>query len=314
MASGRRRSWSSGGGTRRGNRASVGTFVFALVASIVGPRQAARADEITPMLARETAHADAEGQLSELVAALTAPDQRKVSGLYLAFDSSTTDVFSLPACDDDGDYVVVLTEALLRLAESLALAQATDELRGTHVVDGYGALLARATVSGARGPLPGGHAAPLPAPPDEAVAGVAPFGKERAVGERAHTLFKDLLLWLVAGEVAHVIAGDFTCPHPTAAHEHADETWTPEEHLTALSGARSRMGDQTRADAWATVSLLALGRSESAPLGFLDLLAPVEHVGGGQERIWYLAIHPGSAFRTRALKTAAAAWREAGAP
>ena len=305
------------GGCRTSWCAKVVTVAFATF--LAAAEQVARADEITPMLLRESAHDDATGELLALLAALTAPEQRKIEGLYLAFDPSTTEVASLPACDDDGDYVVVMTEGLLRLAESVSFAKASDDVRGSHIIDDYGALLARpqsvtgASISESR------PVAPLPPPPSSKAASVAALGRAPAGGappvvERAHAIFQDLLLWLMAAEVAHVLAGDYSCPNPTAAHEHADEVWTPSEHVAAIVSARSRMGHQARADAWATTSLLALGRPYAAALAWLDVLAPIERTRGGGERVWYLAVHPNTPDRASTVRSAAEAWRLQQAP
>ena len=85
-----------------------------------------------PAAALAIARRTATEVLSALVARLSADDKRKLVGIYVAFDESATDINALAACDDDGDYVVVVSDAFLRLARTVAAAQATDEIFGTH--------------------------------------------------------------------------------------------------------------------------------------------------------------------------------------
>src|SRR5580692_529505 len=74
-------------------------------------------------LLRGTVRAEFESFLIRLPVAL----RRKLVGAYLAFDDSLTDIDSMIGCDDDGDYVVVVTDALLGVASFVGKAEAADE-------------------------------------------------------------------------------------------------------------------------------------------------------------------------------------------
>src|SRR5258706_11897569 len=98
--------------------------ILGLVASAVAPI-AARADApIAPALATPTARAYVEGELRALVKALPASARARVTGLYVAFEANPNDANALAACDDDGDYVIVITDAMLTLVDFVAQAEA----------------------------------------------------------------------------------------------------------------------------------------------------------------------------------------------
>jgi hypothetical protein len=290
----------------RRERRAVGRALVAglglYLGSGIGSGSDARAGEVAPWLADGTAREAAQGELSGLILALDEEEQHKTEGVYAAFEPSLTDLAAMPACDDDGDYVVVLSDGLLRLAESVAFAEASDELRGTHLIERYGALLARSQAT---------LAPPLPPPTTPPTPPTTTAPSSQALEETATRLYLDLLSWLVADELAHVLAGDLVCPHPTAAHEQADDTWTPREHAAAVASAASRMRDQPSADAWATRSLLERGRSEAAVVAWLLVLLPLEraHPAGGLP--WVVALHPDTAQRLNSVRSVADAWRHA---
>jgi hypothetical protein len=124
--------------------ARVAMFLAVMSADGVAHAQA----DPAPAAAMAAARGTAKEALSALVARLSTDDKRKLVGIYVAFDDSATDVNALAACDDDGDYVVVVSDALLHLARTVAAAQATDETFGTHKVDEYAAFLAGSQAQG----------------------------------------------------------------------------------------------------------------------------------------------------------------------
>ncbi len=205
----------------------------------------------------------------------------------------------MPACDDDGDYVVVLSRGLLDLVRDVAYADASDRLRGTRLLPAYGALLARAQQPGAR---------PLPSTGEANHAG----GAADATIAVAQAFVDDALGWLVADEVAREVSGEVMCPRPTATRERGDDDWTPSERAEALARAPARMtaGRGPAADAWATARLLARGGSEVPAAEVLDALAPLEEAHPRGETWGYLALHPGSRERADALRVGGWEWRE----
>jgi len=259
--------------------------------------QVARADEVAPRMAELSTHDAVSMELAELVTALSPAEQKKLAGAYVAFNADEAAVDALPACDDDGDYVVVVSDGLLRLAEAVAYAAASDRTRGTQLVEAYGALLARAQTP-----------AMLPLPPPVAKLPSGPATAPTLDGD-ARALFLDLIAWLVADEVGHVIAGDIVCPHPTAERERADDTWTSTEHDAALGSAPQHMQQAARVDTWATEAMLARGRSEMGAVAWLVVLAAVEQAKATGRLSSYLALHPGSTHRVEALRAAADEWR-----
>src|SRR5512140_3287443 len=124
------------------------SLATALLALAVSPAHAE--PPIAPGLATATTHAFVEGELRAVVQALPASARARVTGLYVAFDANPNDASILAACDDDGDYVVALTDAMLTLIDAVAQAQASDEVARTHKRDDYAAFLAKEQTRGAR--------------------------------------------------------------------------------------------------------------------------------------------------------------------
>ena len=128
-------------------RSPVALFlaVACTFATFGGPARAQSTDA-APALALPAAHREATDELRALVGRLPPEARRRLTGIYVAFDTSLTDVGSLAACDDDGDYVVVISDALLGVADFVAQAKATDEVFWTHKLDEYAAFLAELVV------------------------------------------------------------------------------------------------------------------------------------------------------------------------
>jgi hypothetical protein len=256
------------------------------------------ADEVTPGLANQTIQDDAEDELLTLMRSLEPAEQRALQGIYVAVDPSTTDPLALPACDDDGDYVVVVSRAMLELVQQVAYTDASDRLRSTHLRGAYGPLLARAQLPGA--PL-------LPPPP----APLAPEMTAVPLAEATDAFAHDALAWLVADEVAHALAGDVVCPHPTVTHEHADDEWTPEEHAMALELAPARMKGMAASDASATSRVLAAGRSDVPAIELLTVLAAFEDARPEGAAWTYLTLHPHASERAETVRQTERRWQGA---
>jgi hypothetical protein len=213
----------------------------------------------------------------------------------VAFDPSVTDVGARIGCDDDGDYVVVVTLALLRLATFIAKAEAMDETFGTHKLDEYSTFLAAAEPPGVR-PLPppvGFFDAPASRPAPIALASVR---------------FREMVAAILAHELTYLVRGDLVCPNPTATHERGDDVWTQRENERSLAWALAWY-TSTRvvaADGDATRLLLDRGLTE---VGCLAWLRAVE---GVEPPLWtYLRLHPDAPARAEAVRRAADDWRRA---
>jgi hypothetical protein len=190
-----------------------------------------------PRLALAGLHRETEAELRELVAHLPGDMQERLTGLYVAFDDTPADLGALAACDDDGDPVVVVTDALLVLTDHVGWGAAVDEsvlssaacrgevcTKNSSRLDAYASLLAR---------TPRGAPRLLPPPPgffDRSAEGAPPM-------ERVGEIRAQAISGLVARELAHHILGHLACPHPTPTRELGDDVWTASERARALAAA-----------------------------------------------------------------------------
>jgi hypothetical protein len=169
----------------------------------------ARADELAPELLTEELHEKARRELRVLEATLDEADRRKLVGTYVAFDPSASDPLAMAACDDDGDSVVVVSEAMLRLVDDVAHAESDDEATGTHRLEEHAAFLAASQLPGRRLlPPPPGFYAPLR-------------------GTSCEERLREALAFVLAPELERLRAGDLVCPHPTAPRSTATTPGPP---------------------------------------------------------------------------------------
>lgn len=273
-------------------RVLVLAFAALTAAPFAASPSAARADEIAPELETLELRQKAEAETKKLVAGLAPPDQRRLAGVYLAFDSSPSDPSAMVACDDDGDYVIVLSDAMLRLVSTVARAQSYDEATRGRNVEDYAAFIARVQVPGRR---------LLPPPPG--------FFTGQLSGATHDTRLREALSFVIARELTHLRGGDLVCAHPTATHEAGDDAWTSSEQRRAIEGAASIYpGRAVQRDVEATTRILDAGRSEDGALGLLRFFAQLEverAVHTSRFVPTYLAQHPASAQRAASVLSAA---------
>ncbi len=273
-------------------RVLVLAFAALTAAPFAASPSAARADEIAPELETLELRQKAEAETKKLVAGLSPPDQRRLAGVYLAFDSSPSDPSAMVACDDDGDYVIVLSDAMLRLVSTVARAQSYDEATRGRNVEDYAAFIARVQVPGRR---------LLPPPPG--------FFTGQLSGATHDTRLREALSFVIARELTHLRGGDLVCAHPTATHEAGDDAWTSSEQRRAIEGAASIYpGRAVQRDVEATTRILDAGRSEDGALGLLRFFAQLEverAVHTSRFVPTYLAQHPASAQRAASVLSAA---------
>jgi len=262
-----------------------------LAMAIVAPRTA-RADDVAPELETLDLHQKAQAEAKKLISTLPANDQRRLTGLYVAFDASPSDPSAMVACDDDGDYVIVITDAMLRLASIVARAQSYDEANASHSVEDYAGFIARSQLPARR---------LLPPPPG--------FYTAQKPGTNHETRLREALSFVVAGELTRFRAGDLVCPHPTATHENGDDEWTASEQRRALERAASIYpAHAPERDIEATTRVLEGGHSEQGALGLLRFFAQLElerSVHAPRFFSTYWVQHPASVPRIAAVKTAA---------
>ena len=143
-------------------RIALAAAAVAAIALSAGP---ASADEVAPELEPSDLREIARTELKRIVATLPANDQKRLVGVYAAFHSDASDPFALAACDDDGDYVVVISDAMLRLGANVARAQSYDDANTSRKIEDYAAYVARTQIPGRRlvPPPPGFYTAELAA-------------------------------------------------------------------------------------------------------------------------------------------------------
>ena len=247
--------------------------------------RAAQADEIAPELETLALRQQTQAETNKLVSGLAAKDRRRLTGLYVAFDPNPNDPSAMVACDDDGDYVIVVTDAMLRLISFIARAESDDELDGSHNVEDYAAFLSQSQVPGRR---------LLPPPPG--------FFTAQRSATMQDTRLREMLAFLVARELSHLRAGDLVCPHPTATHESGDDEWTGSEQRRAIVTAASVYpGPAAARDIEATNRVLDSGRSEVGALGLLRFFAHANRF-----LPTYLVQHSSTVARIAAVKQAVA--------
>lgn len=257
------------------------------------PARAALADEVAPELEGADLRVMAQAELKRLASAMAAGDRSRLAGLYVAFDASVSDPVAQVACDDDGDYVVLLSDAMLRLLTHVARAASYDEANASRKIEEYAGFVARSQVPGRRllPPPPGFYVAEKPA---------------STYDER----FDEALAFVLARELAHLRAGDLVCPRPTVTKESGDDVWTSAEQRRAVELAITVYpGPQLERDTEATARVHSSGRTERGALALLRFFAQLEverrAVGGFSPS--YLARHPSPALRADAVKRAAEA-------
>lgn len=269
------------------------TLAMAVLAPAVSvTERTARADEVAPELETLDLRQKAQTEAKKLLGALPANDQRRLTGLYLAFDPSPSDPSAMVACDDDGDYVIVITDAMLRLASIVARAQSYDDVNGSRSIEDYAGFIARSQLPARR---------LLPPPPG--------FYTAQKAGTTHDVRLREAIAFVVARELTHFRAGDLVCPHPTATHENGDDEWTSSEQRRALERASSIYpGRATERDIEATTRVLDAGHSEQGALGLLRFFNQLElerTIHAPRFFSTYWALHPSAVARTAAVKTAA---------
>lgn len=258
-----------------------------VVAAVFFFARGAAADEVAPALEGADLRVRADLLLRALVAAKPEP---KLRGLYAAFDPSVSDPKALAACDDDGDYVIVLSDAMLRLASFVARVAKDDETNATHKLDDYADFLVHNQTRGKR-LLPPAAGAYAP--------GVDLRNQER---------WNEIVLFLYARELAHLRAGELVCPNPTTTKERGDDEWTLAEQTAAADGAKKLYpGKQLERDEDAVAELHALHQDETGALTLLHFFARFEATAAvtpAHAIPTYLTTHPRSAWRAARIEAA----------
>ena len=255
-----------------------------------------------PALALPNAHRVTNALVRGLAGALPAASRAGLVGVYAAFDEAALDPYALIACDDDGDYAVVVSDAMLVLVDFVAQAAARDEAEGEDAgktngtrVAAYAAFFAAEQRHGAR----------VVAPP-AGFSSATRAHEEELTAARAERAFRAILASIVAHELAHAALGHITCAAPTATRERNDDVWSDAERVASLRAAagvysRERVLRAERSATWMLEAALE-GDADAAfagALAWLDFATRVE-ARGAAALVTYLRHHPASATR-RAL-------------
>jgi hypothetical protein len=260
-----------------------------LVLILVAIARPARADEVAPELEQIDLRARAEMEEKKLFGRLSSADQKRLGGLYVAIDDDVADPIAMVACDDDGDDVIVLSDALLRLAWNVAVAASYDEASPARRLESYATFLARSQLPGRR---------LLPPPPGTFVAAKP--------AETRTERFREIVSFIVARELAHFRAGDLACPKPTATREAGDDVWTSaERRAAALTAPRVYPGRASERDDEAMRRVLDVGLGAEGALAWLRFFSQFEVdrvIATGRFEPSYLKLHPGSGARLAAVR------------
>lgn len=268
------------------SRGSCAGVLLLLLLSFLTP--VAFADEVAPELEGSDLRVRAQLELRRVFIALPPADQRKLTGMYVAFDSSVSDPIAQVACDDDGDYVVLLSDAMLRLVSFVARAETHDEVTGDKRLRDYAAFLARSQTAGRR---------LLPPPPGF-------FAARGAWSPEVYEArLNETLSFVVAGELARARRGDLVCPKPTPTKESGDEVWSVGESRKAAEVAAKVYPGADSRDVDAITSALDVGYSERGAFALLHFFTELE-IQSTSFLPTYLLHHPRSAARKVAVAEA----------
>lgn len=272
-------------------RLILASVILAPILALVGGT--ARADDLTPALDTAAYRATADEAFAKLLTVLPTRERAKLIGAYVAHDDDAADPVAQAACDDDGDGVVVVSDAMLRLLADVARATSFDEISGSRRVEEYAEYLARVQIPGRR----------LLPPP-------AGFYVAQTAGSSESERFREAVAFVVARETAHLVAGDLRCPHPTATREHGDHVWTEAERRKARETADVLYpGRAAERDGEATTWLVNGGRGEAGALGLLRFFATVEvqrTTNATRFEPTYLRTHPSANTRIMTVRGSAA--------
>jgi len=257
--------------------------LLALVLVVAGSLfvRPAVADEVAPALEGADLRFEATSAFQH-----TFHDRPAITGVYLAFDPNPTDAYAQAACDDDGDPVVVISDAMLRLIKHVIVL-------GTGRLERYADYLVANQAPGKRLLLP---------PPGAFGAGASsgPNDRERVIA---------VLTFVLGRELERHRARDLVCPHPTATTEAGDAIWTAAEQKAAATTALSLYpGNAVARDEAVAKKALHDGVAVEATVDLLTFFArfEAEHAKTPARVVpSYVVMHPGSATRLAHVKAIA---------
>ncbi len=271
---------------------AVLSLVVATLLAALPPSRALGDTALTPTLTPLGRHVEAELLLRELVSVLPGDARARVQGIYVAFAPTPVDVMSQAACDDDGDDVILVSDALLVLLENVSHAQALDLGATRANVSSLASHYAKDQRAGERllPPVPGAFEA-----------------KDSRATETIHTArFRESLSGVLGHELSIFVRGELTCPHPTATHERGDDVWTQEEAELAHDIA-ARLYGKGRIRGRDQDAVLFTVATKGEALGYIGWLAFLTAMDNADAHpAWsYTTQRPDSARRLEVVERAA---------
>jgi len=241
------------------------------------------------------------GVLAELVAALPAAQQQRVSGIPLIVDSAVGEVNAYAACDKGGRAAMAVTDGLLDVAGHLAQFKATDEIFGTKKTDAYIQVLATQQKPGK----------PVVQPPPGFIDGNQHVDGRKVA--RQNVLFDEELAFIMGHELGHHYLGHTGCVGggiPGLADI---------GRLLSNTVPVFNQPNEVSADIAGTQNLLNAGRvrqgakwSEGGAMLVLGFFAGIDRMSPQDIVFGFERSHPPTTFRVPIVQQAAQNWRSSG--
>ena len=238
--------------------------------------------------------------LAELVAALPAVQQTRVTGIPLVVDATPGEVNAFASCSGARS-AMAISDGLLQIMSQLARFRAADELSGTNKVGEYIGLIAR----GAR------PKQPLPEPPAGFVDPRMDLDPRKLV--RQYQLLDEEVAFVLGHELGHHYLGHLPC---TAAG-----SLTLSEIGALLSSAVPGFNqpNELAADVVGINNTLTMGArrgdyrlTEGGALLTLQFFAGLDQLTPADILFGFERSHPPPQLRTPIIQQTAAAWRATG--
>ena len=244
--------------------------------------------------------------MGELIGALSAANQQKVSTIPFFADPSPGEVNAFAACDDQGQPLMAITDGLLEVEAHIAQFKANDEIFGTNKLDQYLTMLANQQQAGKPVVRPGAGFVD----PTQHVDG-------RKV-QRQHQLFEEQVAFVLGHELAHHYLGHTGC----ATGAGGGSRGVSAADLARLASNVIPLANQPNelaSDAAGTNNLLSAGArrqgykwTEAGALLTLDFFARLDQLTPASIVFSFERTHPAPQLRRPLVQAAANSWRASG--
>jgi hypothetical protein len=244
--------------------------------------------------------------MGELIAALPANYQQKVSTIPFFADPTVGEVNAFAACDDQGQPLMAITDGLLEVEAHIAQYKAADEIFGGNRLDQYLTLLANQQQAG----KPVVRPAPGFIDPAQHIDG-------RKV-QRQHQLFEEQVAFVLGHELGHHYLGHTGC----AGGSSGGSRGVSPADLARLASNVIPLANQPNelaSDAAGTNNLLTAGArrtgykwTETGALLTLDFFARLDQLTPVSIVFSFERTHPAPQIRRPLVQATANSWRASG--